>query len=398
MVLIKWKIGYYLSITVKTGAKMIISVLKEENEPRVALVPDSIKKLAALEGVKIFIEKDLTPMISNEEYQKSGANIVENRDELISKADIILGFNEPSNVQIGKMKKGALNISFMDPYNNRELVNTFIKNKVSSISMEMIPRTTLAQKMDALSSQASLAGYAAVISASQKLDRILPMMMTPAGTISPSRVFVIGAGVAGLQAIATAKRLGARVEAFDTRPVVEEQVQSLGGKFIKIDLGETGQTKNGYANALTDEQLKKQQELMVKHCALADIVITTAKLFGRKAPVIITDNILQEMRDGSVIVDLAVGSGGNVEGSVKDETVVKHGVNIIGIDNLPGEVAYNASQMYSSNLTNLILHFWDNESNSIKLDPQDEIIDSCLVTKEGVLVNKRLQEVYKEQS
>lgn len=375
---------------------MIISVIKEEKENRVALVPDSVKKLTALEGVQVLIEKNLTPMIPDEEYIKAGAETAE-REELLSRADILLRLGAPDKETAEKLKKGALNISFLDPYNNKEIVNTLRERGLSSVSMEMIPRTTLAQKMDALSSQASLAGYAAVIAGAEKLDRIFPMMMTPAGTISPARVFIIGAGVAGLQAIATAKRLGARVEAFDTRPVVEEQVHSLGGKFVKVDLGETGQTKNGYAKALTEEQLKKQQEVMAKHCAHSDLVITTAKLFGRKAPVIITNEILKNMRDGSVIVDLAVETGGNVEGSEPGKTILKEGVHIIGTENLPGEVAYNASQMYSSNVTNLLLHFWDREKNSLDLNSDDEILESCLVTREGELVNEKLKEIYREE-
>lgn len=297
-------------------------------------------------------------MVSNEEYEAAGALISDQRKSLLSIADVLLWVNAPTESDIGLMKEGAISISFLDPYNNKSLVQKFIDSKVNAISMEMIPRTTLAQKMDALSSQASLAGYTAVTLGAYELDRIFPMMMTPAGTIPPARVFVIGAGVAGLQAIATAKRLGARVEAFDTRSVVEEQVASLGAKFVKIDLGETGQTKDGYAKELSEEQLKKQQEAMTKSCVNADLVITTAKLFGRKAPVIITKEILKQMRNGSVVVDLAAGTGGNVEGTIVDQITDVEGVQVIGIDNLPGEVAYDASSMYSSNLTNLIIHFF----------------------------------------
>lgn len=375
---------------------MKISVLKENNETRVALVPESVKKLMTLEGVEISVEKDLTPMITNNEYLSAGAKITDSREELLRSADILLSVNEPEIESLELMKEGPLIVSFMDPYNNRELVKKYSDRSLSSISMEMIPRSTIAQKMDALSSQASLAGYAAVIQGAEKLDRIFPMMMTPAGTISPVKVFIIGAGVAGLQAIATAKRLGARVEAFDTREVVEEQVKSLGGKFIKVDLGETGQTKDGYAKALTEEQLEKQRELMKKHCSQADLVITTAKLFGRKAPIIVTNEILKSMRDGSVVVDLAVGTGGNVEGSVVDKTVEREGVYILGTDNLPGTVAFNASQMYSSNLTNLLQHFWDGDKGSIDLEKDDEILEGSLVTYKGELVNKRLKEIYKD--
>lgn len=261
--------------------------------------------------------------------------------------------------------------------------------------MELIPRTTKAQKMDALSSQASLGGYVAVIVAADRLNKIFPMMMTPSGTIAPSKVFVIGAGVAGLQAIATAKRLGARVEAFDTRPIVEEQVQSLGAKFIKVDLGETGETKDGYAKALTQEQIDKQRDVMAKHCAQSDVVITTAQVFGKKAPIIITDDMIKGMKPGSLIVDLAVETGGNVEGSKLGEEIDSGGVRIIGLENLPGNVAVHASQMYSSNLGSLLSEFWDDESKSFKMDLEDEIIQGCLVTHQGSLFCETIKNIYK---
>lgn len=373
---------------------MKIAILKDVKEPRVPLIPDAIKKLKQLDGVEVLVEKGMTNMVSDDVYEAAGAEIVADRTKLLSTADMLLWVDAPCEEDIEQMKKGALSISFLDPYNNKDLVNKFIDSGVDAISMEMIPRTTLAQKMDALSSQASLAGYVAVTLGAYKLDRIFPMMMTPAGTIPPARVFVIGAGVAGLQAIATAKRLGARVEAFDTRAVVEEQVASLGAKFIKVDLGETGQTKDGYAKELTKEQLKKQQEAMVKSCASADLVITTAKLFGRKAPVIITKEILMQMRNGSVVVDLAAGTGGNVEGTVMDQDTMVEGVQVVGLDNLPGEVAYDASAMYASNLTNLITHFYDKENKKISLDQSDEIMNGCLIVRDGALVNERLKEVY----
>ncbi|MBM7540763.1 NAD(P) transhydrogenase subunit alpha [Amphibacillus cookii] len=373
---------------------MKIVVLKESDESRVALVPDSIKKLLQLEGVEVAVETNLTTMISDQAYQNSGASVMDSRDALLSTGNVFLWVNAPSLEDVSKMKKGSISISFLDPYNQTEVVRGFMKQGINAISMEMIPRTTLAQKMDAISSQASLAGYVAVILGAQKLDRIFPMMMTPAGTIPPAKVFVIGAGVAGLQAIATAKRLGAKVEAFDTRPVVEEQVTSLGAKFVKVDLGDTGQNKDGYANALTDEQLKIQQQAMAKSCANADLVITTAKLFARKAPVIVTKEILKQMRDGSVVIDLAAGSGGNVEGTLVDETVNLEGVDVIGIDNLPGEVAYDASTMYSSNLNNLVTHFYNKETKTLDLDRSDEIMNGCLVVKDGHVVNERLKDIY----
>src|SRR5206468_1025031 len=245
---------------------------------------------------------------------------------------------------------------------------------VSAISMEMIPRTSIAQKMDALSSQRSLAGYLAVILAAKELDRIFPMMITPAGTIQPARVFVIGVGVAGLQAIATAKRLGARVEAFDTRPAVEEQVRSLGARFVKVELGETGQTAQGYATALTEEQLAAQREVMAKHCSLSDVVVATAQVFGQKAPLLVTTKMVEQMRPGSLVVDLAVEAGGNVECAEMDKIVEVSGVRVFGYANLPSRAATPASEMYSNNLGNFVEHFWNKERNAMVIDAADELL------------------------
>ncbi|MBL7176534.1 MAG: Re/Si-specific NAD(P)(+) transhydrogenase subunit alpha [Desulfobacteraceae bacterium] len=370
---------------------MKIFVPKETHpgEKRVPIIPDSIRKLVK-RGAQIEVESGIgeTINLSDEDYTKEGAEVSSDRSSSSSSADIVLRLRKPQKEEISLLKKGAIHISFLDPFNETELINEFVNAGVSAISMEMIPRTTLAQKMDALSSQANLSGYVTVIIAAERLDKILPMMMTPAGTISPSRVFVIGVGVAGLQAIATAKRLGARVEAFDTRPVVEEQVQSLGAKFVTIDLGETGETKDGYAKELTPEQLQKQREGMAKVCAQSDIVITTAQVFGRKAPLIVSADMITGMKPGSVIVDMAVESGGNVEGSNVDEEVEVNGVRIIGLGNLPGRVAFNASQMYSANLCNMIEHFWDDEAKSFRLDLEDEIIAGCLITHEKQIVNE----------
>jgi NAD(P) transhydrogenase subunit alpha len=308
---------------------------------------------------------------------------------------MVLRLRKPPLEEIATLKKGCIHVSFLDPFNEDALVDEFTQCGVTAISMEMIPRTTLAQKMDALSSQANLAGYVAVILGSDRLNKVLPMMMTPAGTIAPSRVFIIGVGVAGLQAIATAKRLGARVEAFDTRPVVEEQVQSLGAKFVKVDLGETGETKDGYAKELTEEQQAMQREGMAKVCAQSDLVITTAQLLGRKAPVIVTKEMVESMKPGSIIIDLAVETGGNVEGSKVDEEVDVNGVTIVGLGNLPGRAAANASQMYSSNLGNLVEHFWDDEEKTFNLNFEDEIIQGCVVTHEGALYNEMIKNARK---
>jgi len=372
-----------------------IAIPKETfpGERRVPMVPGNIEKLVK-KGVIVRIEKGLGEAIkyTDEMYKAAGAEVVSDTDALLRTADVILRVRKPSAEEASLCKPGAIHISYLDPFFDPDLVAVLKDNRISAVSVEMIPRTTIAQKMDALSSQASLGGYVAVILAAERLDKIFPMMMTPSGTISPSRVFIIGAGVAGLQAIATAKRLGARVEAFDTRPIVETEVKSLGARFLKISLGETGQTGGGYAKALTDEQLEKQRQGMAKACANADVVITTAQLFGREAPRIITRDMIAMMSPGSVIIDMAVETGGNVEGSVLDEEVDIDGVKVVGLGNLPGRVAVHASEMYSNNLYNFIDEFWDEERKEIILDRTNEIIAGCLVTHEGEIVNDMVKE------
>jgi len=371
-----------------------IAILKESfpDEYRVAMIPSDVEQLVKL-GAEVEIESGLGISVGYNDslYSSAGAAISENTANMVASADMVLRIQKPDSKTIATLKKGSIHISYLDPFNEKEIINELKDAGVSAVSMEMIPRTTIAQKMDVLSSQANLSGYKAVIMAAEKLDKIFPMMMTPAGTISPAKVFIIGAGVAGLQAIATAKRLGARVEAFDTRTVVEEQVQSLGAKFIKVDLGETGQTKDGYAKALTEEQLNKQRDAMAKHCAQADVVITTAQVFGRKAPLIVTREMIEGMKPGSIIVDMAAESGGNVEGSIAGEEVKINGVIIIGAKNLPSKIAANASQMYSSNILNFIKHFWDKEAKQFNLRLGDEIINGCLITHEGTIVNETIK-------
>ena len=361
-------------------------------DPRVALLPQQAESLV-LAGANLQIECGLGESVyaTNGNYTEKGAVVTEDRMGALRVADMVLRLNPPPPQEAGAMKSGSIHISHLDPFRNTDLVSLLAKSGVSAISMELIPRTTLAQKMDALSSQANLAGYAAVIVAAGRLKKIFPMMSTPAGTIAPARVFVIGAGVAGLQAIATAKRLGAVVEAFDTRPVVEEQVKSLGARFVKVDLGDTGQTKDGYAKPLTEEQLGEQRDAMARHCASADVVITTAKLFGRPAPRIVTDDMLQGMAPGSIVVDLAVESGGNVEGSEVDEEVVRHGVRILGLANPEGRAAIDASQVYASNLVNFVTHFWDEGQKSFQMDTEDELIQGSLITHGGEIVNELIR-------
>jgi NAD(P) transhydrogenase subunit alpha len=359
------------------------------SEPRASLTPASAAELVKL-GLTVRFAPGLGEASGypDEAYLRAGATAAADHRRELASADLVMRVRKPPVEDVLCLKTGAVHLSFLDPFNEPELLAAFAKSGALAISLEMIPRTTLAQKMDALSSQASLAGYAAVIQAAARLRRALPMMMTPAGTILPSRVFVIGAGVAGLQAIATAKRLGARVEAFDTRPVVEEQVRSLGAKFVKIDLGETGQTAGGYAKELTPGQIARQQAGMLKLCAQADIVITTAKVFGRRAPRLITSDMLAAMQPGSVVVDLAVESGGNVEGSVAGREVqTGNGVLILGNTCLEGTVSHHATQVLAANFSAWITHFWDLKAGALRLDLSDEILKGCLLTQGGVVVH-----------
>jgi NAD(P) transhydrogenase subunit alpha len=376
--------------------KIKIAVPKETHpgEKRVAMIPATLKKLVGL-GAQVEIESGLgeTCRYSDQDYLDAGAVLAGSREEMLAGADMVLRLRKPPLEEVSLMRRGCIHVSYLDPFNEQELVQALQDAGISAVSLEMIPRTTVAQKMDVLSSQANLGGYVAVILAAEQLDKILPMMTTPAGTIKPAHVFIIGVGVAGLQAIATARRLGARVEAFDTRPVVEEQVKSLGAKFVKVDLGETGQTKDGYAKALTPEQMEKQKQGMARACAGADIVITTAQLFGRPAPRIVDRAMIEDMAPGSVIVDMAVESGGNVEGSEVDRVVEIAGVSVIGLANLPGRVALTASQMYSSNLGNFVDHFWDREADRFVLDLEDEIIRGALITHNGSLFSETYRQI-----
>ena len=363
-------------------------------EKRISITPDFLKKYIA-NGLQVSIEKSMGEHLGflDDNFKELGAEIVERKKGFLE-ADIICSVNKLNEEDLTEIKENSLIVSFLDPFNDHELVENLRVKKISSISMELIPRTTRAQKMDALSSQANLGGYAAVLIASNILSKSFPMMMTAAGTISPSKVFVVGVGVAGLQAIATAKRLGAKVEAFDTRPVVEEQVKSLGARFVKIDIGETEETAQGYAKELSAEQINLQRAGMKKVCSSSDVIITTAQVFGRKAPIIITSDMIEDMQPGSVIVDMAVGTGGNVEGSVPDENLELNGITIVGNTNLPGEVAIHASQVYSANIFNLIDEFWDQKNSILEITTSDEILSGCLVTHKGEFVNSMVKERY----
>ena len=373
---------------------MRIAVPRETwpGESRAALVPESVKKLVSA-GFDVMVETALGAAAGSDDeaYAEAGADVVADIDSAIVSSEIVLRVRKPTPENVDLLPESSLHVSFLDPFNDKPLVEKLARQGVTAVCMEMVPRSTRAQKMDALSSQANLAGYVTVILAAAHCPRIFPMMMTPAGTIRPTRVFVIGAGVAGLQAIATAKRLGARVEAFDTRPVVAEQVQSLGAKFVSIDIGEVGQTAQGYARELTAEQLQRQRDGMKQVIARADVVITTAQVFGRAAPRIVSQDMVQAMRPGSVVVDMAVESGGNVEGSVLDEIVDVNGVKLIGLGNLPSSVASNASEMYSANVTHLLDEFWDADDKRLRLNPDDDIVAGCVLTRGGEIVNETIK-------
>lgn len=369
---------------------LFVAAQKTAHEKRVALIPNDVAKLIKL-GWEVFIESDagLGAGFSNSDYENVGAKIADASFE--KEAGFVVGVRKPTIESASNRKAGSFHLSLLDPFNEKDLIKAFSQAKVSAASFEMIPRSTIAQKMDVLSSQANLTGYYSVLKAATTINKIMPMMMTPAGTISPLKVFVIGVGVAGLQAIATAKRLGARVEAFDTRPVVEEQVKSLGAKFVKIDIGETGQTAQGYAKALTPEQIELQRKGMTKVCAQADIVITTAKLFGRKPPLLITEEMVSAMKSGSVIVDLAAESGGNVAGSKYGEIVTtSNGVKIIGNTSFESDVSGSASQMYSANVYNFIEHFTDKE-NGFTVNLEDPIMKGCVITSNGEIPDERFR-------
>ena len=362
----------------------------DSSDHRSVIHPETIAKLVSLEGASVSFESGIGHGInvSDKAFAELGLKAI-SRDECLSNGDLIITPSSLTLTESASIKKGSTVIGMLNPFYAVEELKALCNSNISAVSMEFIPRITRAQKMDVLSSQANLAGYAAVLEAAQHLSSALPMMMTAAGTLKPARVFVIGVGVAGLQAIATAKRLGARVEAFDTRDVVEEQVKSLGAKFVKIDLGDTGQTDQGYAKELTPEQIAKQKELQSLVCERSDIVITTAQIFGRPAPKIIDEATIKKMKPGSVILDMAVETGGNVEGSVVDEVVDVNGVKVVGISHLASKVASHASFALSNNIINWIVDFYSEDTNNISFNFEDEVIKSSVLAYDGKILNER---------
>ena len=368
-------------------------ILKEsESELRVSASPDSVKKMVDL-GISVNIQTAAgqSSNFSDESYKANGAEIFNNTSE-ISNADIIIKVNKPTDDEISSMKEGSLFIGSLDPYNSRETLNKLRDKGVTSFAMELMPRITRAQSMDILSSQSNLAGYKAVIDATYLFNKAMPMMMTAAGTIAPAKVMVFGAGVAGLQAIATAKRLGAIVSATDVRMAAKEQVESLGGKFVMVEGDETqdAETSGGYAKEMSDEFKAKQAKLISDTLATQDIAICTALIPGKKAPILISEEQVRSMKPGSIIIDLAAESGGNCECSVAGETKEVGGVHVVGSKDITSTISEDASALFSKNILNFLTLLIDSESKSISIDWDDEIIQGILVTKNNEIVHKEL--------
>ena len=368
-------------------------ILKEsESELRVSASPDSVKKMVEL-GISVNIQTSAgqNSNFSDESYKVNGAEIFNNTSE-ISNADIIIKVNKPTDDEISSMKEGSLFIGSLDPYNSRETLNKLRDKGVTSFAMELMPRITRAQSMDILSSQSNLAGYKAVIDATYLFNKAMPMMMTAAGTIAPAKVMVFGAGVAGLQAIATAKRLGAIVSATDVRMAAKEQVESLGGKFVMVEDDETqdAETSGGYAKEMSDEFKAKQAKLISDTLATQDIAICTALIPGKKAPTLISEEQVRSMKPGSIIIDLAAESGGNCVCSVAGETKEVGGVHVVGSKDITSTISEDASALFSKNILNFLTLLIDSESKSISIDWDDEIIQGILVTKNNEIVHKEL--------
>jgi NAD(P) transhydrogenase subunit alpha len=366
--------------------KLIVPRETRDGEKRVALVPESVKKLVKA-GISVTIEQDsgAGSFIDDRAYAEAGAAVATDLKASLSEADLVLKVNPPTLDEVDLMRPGAMLLAPLTPTRNLDLVRKLLARKVTAFSTDTIPRISRAQAMDSLSSMASIAGYKAVIMAADALPRYFPMLMTAAGTVLPARVFVIGAGVAGLQAIATARRLGAVVEATDTRPAVRTEIESLGAKYVGVEAGEEAQDAGGYAKELSQEFHRKQAELIAKHCAAADVVITTALIGGVTAPKLITAEMVDRMKPGSVVVDLAATGGGNCTMTRPGETVEHNGVRILAPLNLPSEVAFHGSLLYSRNLTAFVLAFW--KGGAFALDLSDDILKEATITHDGKVIH-----------
>ncbi len=371
---------------------MKLAIIKERdaNETRVAATPDVVKRLVGM-GVQVAVEAGAGAgsMIADDDYQAAGASVVAGAGEALEGADLVFTVGPPDDEQLAAMKRGAVLVGMLSPYDDRERLARYAELGIDAFAMELMPRISRAQSMDVLSSQANLAGYKAVIDAAATFTKALPMMMTAAGTVAAAKVFVIGAGVAGLQAIATARRLGAVVSATDVRPAVKEEVESLGASFVMVESEETkeAQTAGGYAKEMSEEYKRQQAALVAEHLKKQDIVITTALIPGRPAPVLVTEEMVESMKPGSVIVDLAVERGGNCPLSRPNEVVEHAGVKIMGYLNLPGRLAGNASLLYAKNLFNFVSPFVNKDSGALELDWDDELVAGTGLTRGGKVVH-----------
>ena len=373
---------------------MYLAIPKEDinNESRVAATPGTVKELISA-GLDVYVETEAgsKSFISDKEYEEAGANIIGSGNEILSQADIIIKVLPPSVEQVSQIKPNAIVISLCQTTRELDIVKAMRDRSLTSLSMHLVPRTTLAQKMDALSSQANIAGYKAVLMAASKLSVYMPLLMTAAGTIRPAKVLILGAGVAGLQAIATAKRLGAHVEAFDVRPVVKEQVESLGAKFIEVNSsGDEGVGEGGYAKETSDDYKQRQQQMIHEHISKADVVITTALIPGKPAPILIPTSMVDAMKPGSIVMDLASENGGNCELTQKDEIIDHNGVTIDGTSNIPGTMPVHASELYAKNITALLTYMI--KDGQLDLDLEDEIISGSMYTHNGEITHKQTKD------
>jgi NAD(P) transhydrogenase subunit alpha len=378
---------------------VIVAIPKEtaELERRTALVPDTVSKLVE-KGLEVWIESDAGKASSylNSSYEEAGAKIISDRDKIFSDSDILISIQTPDKEELGKMKPGSVLICFLWALQNKETVDFLKEKKITALGMDAIPRISRAQNMDALSSMSSIAGYKSALIGANELDRYLPMMMTAAGTIAPAKVLVLGAGVAGLQAIATTKRLGAVVEAFDIRPAVKEQVESLGATFVEVpDLEEDSETEGGYAKELAEDEQERQRQVIHEHAKKSDIIITTALIPGKPAPLLITKEMVNDMHPGAVIVDLAAEQGGNCEVTEPGKTTVVNEVKIIGPLNLASNLAHHASQLYSKNMLALLNHLL--KDGKPEFDFEDEITLKTTITHQGEIISPMLQQSSKSQ-
>ena len=373
--------------------KILIPIEIASGERRVSATPGAVKKLKSL-GCEVFVESSAGELsgFNDNLYKESGGEIInESNKNIWENADVVFCVQTPSEFNLGKLKKGAILLGLLNPYANEKLQKIITSKKISALSMELLPRISRAQSSDVLSSQANIAGYKAVLLAASELDRYFPMLMTAAGTVQPAKVVVLGGGVAGLQAVATAKRLGAIVFVSDIRPAVKEQVESLGARFIELpEIDEKPGESGGYAKAVTPEFLSKQKATLTKYLSEADVAVCTAQVLGKKAPVLIDSYMIEKMRSGSVVIDLAVSQGGNCEGTKSNETIIRNGVKLIGAGELPSSVPYDASTLYAKNLTSLITPFI--KDGVINLDKEDELISGCLLSDEGVILQNKVFE------